>query len=163
MGESVHVRKCVVRKPGLQEREVQVNGTKGLIRVGEVAERLEVSPRTVKYYEELGLVEPEERSRGGFRLYGEREMERLGRILKMKSMGYSLAAIREILAVRDTAQEADKMTVLRTATEHLKGREREVSERILKMREDLGRAEALREELGRDIALCERRMRELGG
>ena len=145
------------------ERDVLVNGTKRLMRVGEVAERLEVSPRTVKYYEEIGLVEPEERSAGGFRLYGSREIERLERILRMKSIGYSLAAIRELLAVRDTAQEADKVTVLRTATEHLREREREASGRILKIREDLVRAEALREELERDIALCERRIRELGG
>jgi MerR family transcriptional regulator, repressor of the yfmOP operon len=144
-------------------REVVVNGTKGLIRVGEVAERMEVSPRTIKYYEELGLVEPEERSAGGYRLYGSKEIERLERILRMKSIGYSLAAIRELLAVRDTAQEADRVTVLRTATEHLKEREREVSGRILKIREDLERAESLREELERDIALCERRIRELGG
>jgi DNA-binding transcriptional MerR regulator len=134
-----------------------------LVRVGEVAERLEVSPRTIKYYEEIGLVEPEERSAGGFRLYGDREIGRLGRILEMKSIGYSLAAIRELLAVRDTAQEADKVTVLRRATEHLRERELEVSARILKIHEDLERAEALREELGRDIALCERRIRELGG
>jgi DNA-binding transcriptional MerR regulator len=133
-----------------------------LIRVGEVAERLEVSPRTIKYYEEIGLVEPEERSAGGFRLYGGREIERLERILKMKSIGYSLAAIRELLAVRDAAQEADRVTVLRRATEHLREREREASERVLKIREDLGRAEALREELERDIELCERRIRELG-
>jgi DNA-binding transcriptional MerR regulator len=145
------------------EREVLANAARGLSRVGEVAERLEVSPRTVKYYEEIGLVEPEERSRGGFRLYGEREMERLERILKMKGMGYSLAAIREILTVRDAAQEADKATVLITATEHLKEREREASKRIVKMREDLERAKTLREDLERDIALCERRISELGG
>jgi DNA-binding transcriptional MerR regulator len=142
---------------------VSMNAGGRLVRVGEVAERLEVSPRTIKYYEEIGLVEPEERSAGGFRLYGDREIGRLGRILEMKSIGYSLAAIRELLAVRDTAQEADRVTVLRTATEHLKGREREVSGRILKIREDLERAESLLEELGRDIALCERRIRELGG
>ena len=140
-----------------------MNADGRLIRVGEIAERLKVSPRTIKYYEELGLVEPEERSAGGFRLYGSREIERLERILKMKSIGYSLAAIRELLAVRDTAQEADRVTVLRTATEHLKEREREASGRILKIREDLQRAEGLREELERDIALCERRIRELGG
>ena len=140
-----------------------MNAEGRLIRVGEVAERLEVSPRTVKYYEELGLVEPEERSTGGFRLYGRREIERLERILRMKRFGYSLAAIRELLAVRDTAQEADRVTVLRTATEHLREREREVSERMLKIRGDLRRVESLREELERDIALCERRIRELGG
>src|SRR3954447_15870595 len=154
---------CGERAESWLAREVMVNGTKGLIRVGEVAERLEVSPRTIKYYEEIGLVEPEERSAGGYRLYGSRGIERLERILRMKSIGYSLAAIRELLAVRDTAQEADRVTVLRTATEHLKEREREASERVIKIREDLQRAESLREELERDIALCERRMRELGG
>jgi len=140
-----------------------VSAEGSLIRVGEVAERLGVSPRTVKYYEELGLVEPGERSAGGFRLYGGREIERLKRILQMKSLGYSLAAIRELLAARDRAKEADRVTVLGTAAEHLREREQEASELVLKIREDLRRAESLREELGRDIALCERRMREFGG
>jgi MerR family transcriptional regulator, repressor of the yfmOP operon len=148
---------------GRLERDVEVSAVKGLSRVGEVAESLGVSPRTIKYYEEIGLVEPEERSPGGFRLYGEREVERLERILRMKGMGYSLAAIREILRVRDAAQEADRVTILRTATEHLKEREREVAGRIRRMREDLKRADTLRQDLERDIALCERRLRELGG
>lgn len=135
---------------------------KELSRVGAVAERLGVSPRTIKYYEELGLVQPEARSPGGFRLYGEEEMERLERILRMKGIGYSLATIRELLAVRDAAQEADKATVLREVTGRLKERERESTARIQKMQDDLKRAEALREELRRDIALCERRIKELG-
>ena len=138
-----------------------MNASEELARVGEVAERLGVSPRTLKYYEELGLVEPETRSPGGFRLYGEEDVRRLERILRMKGMGYSLAAIRELLAVRDAAQEADKATVLRTAAERLKDREREVAMRIRQMREDLKQAEALREELRRDIALCQRRIEEL--
>lgn len=139
-----------------------MNASKELVRVGEVAERLGVSPRTIKYYEELGLIEPEARSPGGFRLYGEEDVQRLERILRMKGIGYSLAAIRELLAVRDAAQEAaDKTTVLKTAAERLKDREREVAARIQQMREDLKRAEALREELRRDIALCEERIESL--
>ncbi len=134
-----------------------------LARVGAVAERLGVSPRTVKYYEELGLVQPEARSPGGFRLYGEEEVERLERILRMKGIGYSLATIRELLAVRDAAQEADKVTVLREVAERLKDRERESTAHIQRMQDDLKRAEALREELRRDIALCQRRIKELGG
>lgn len=135
---------------------------KELSRVGAVAERIGVSPRTIKYYEELGLVQPEARSPGGFRLYGEEEVERLERILRMKGIGYSLATIRELLAVRDAAQEADKATVLREVTGRLKERERESTARIQRMQDDLKRAEALREELRRDIALCERRIKELG-
>ena len=140
-----------------------MNEAMELARVGEVAEQLGVSNRTIKYYEELGLVEPESRSQGGFRLYGRREVERLERILKMKGMGYSLAAIRELLAVRDAAQEADKATVLRTAIGHLEEREREAAQRIREMREEIIQAEALREDLLRDIALCERRLREVEG
>ena len=138
-----------------------MKASKELVRVGEVAERLGVSPRTIKYYEELGLVEPEARSSGGFRLYGEDDVLRLERILRMKGIGYSLAAIRELLSVRDAAQEADKATVLRTAAENLKDREREVAARIQQVREDLKRAETLREELLRDIALCEERIEKL--
>jgi MerR family transcriptional regulator, repressor of the yfmOP operon len=135
---------------------------KELSRVGEVAERLGVSPRTIKYYEELGLIQPEARSSGGFRLYGEEDVRRLERILRMKGIGYSLATIRELLAVRDAAQEADKVTLLKEVAGRLKERERDATVRIQQMQNDLKQAEALREELRRDIALCERRIGELG-
>jgi DNA-binding transcriptional MerR regulator len=134
---------------------------KELSQIGGVAERLGVSTRTIKYYEELGLVSPENRSPGGFRLYSASDVERLQRILRLKGMGFSLAAIREFLSVRDAAQEATRERVLAETTEHLRAREREVEERIAKTREDLKSAEALREELRRDISLCEARMREL--
>ncbi|MDQ3833737.1 MAG: MerR family transcriptional regulator [Actinomycetota bacterium] len=140
-----------------------MNASSELERVGEIAERLGVSPRTIKYYEELGLIRPETRSPGGFRLYGKEGAEQLERILRMKSIGYSLAAIRELLATRDAAQEADKITVISNTVERLQDREREVTERIQQMRKDLKQAEALREELGHDIALCQRRIQELGG
>lgn len=136
-------------------------GSKELSQIGGVAERLGVSTRTIKYYEELGLVSPENRSPGGFRLYNASDIERLQRILRLKGMGFSLAAIREFLSVRDAAQEATRERVLAETTEHLRARQREVEERIAKTREDLKSAEALREELERDISLCEARMREL--
>ncbi len=134
-----------------------------LSQIGGVAERLGVSTRTIKYYEELGLVSPQNRSPGGFRLYNAPDIERLERILRLKGMGFSLAAVREFLSVRDAAKEATRERVLAETTEHLKAREREVEARISKTREDLKSAEALREELRRDISLCEARMRELKG
>ena len=134
-----------------------------LSQIGGVAERLGVSTRTIKYYEELGLVSPQNRSPGGFRLYNASDIERLERILRLKGMGFSLAAVREFLSVRDAAKEATRERVLAETTEHLKAREREVEARIYKAREDLKSAEALREELHRDISLCEVRMRELKG
>lgn len=135
----------------------------GLSRIGNVAERLGVSTRTIKYYEELGLVSPENRSPGGFRLYNPSDVERLQRILRLKNMGFSLAAIREFLSVRDAAKEATREAVLAETTEHLRSREREVAAHIVKARKDLESAEALREELRRDISLCEARMQVLKG
>jgi len=134
---------------------------KDLSQIGGVAERLGVSTRTIKYYEELGLISPENRSPGGFRLYDAQDVERLERVLRLKNMGFSLAAIREFLSVRDAAQEATREAVLAETTEHLREREREVAARIAKTRQDLKSAESLQEELRRDIALCEARMRDL--
>ncbi len=132
-----------------------------LSRIGEVADRLGVSPRTIKYYEEIGLLIPGERSPGGFRLYAEPDVERLRRILRLKDMGFSLAAIREFISVRDEAREATRKTVLQETTKHLEAREHELTSRIEKLRHDLESAEDLRQELQRDIALCQSRMREL--
>lgn len=135
--------------------------SEGLVRIGEVAEKLGVSPRTIKYYEELGLIEPEERSPGGFRLYSERDIRRLTGILKMKGMGFSLAAISELLSVRDAARGATKITVLGSAIERLSERKQEVEGRIGKLEEDLKSAEALKKDLERDIELCRTRIGEL--
>ena len=132
-----------------------------LSRIGEVADRLGVSPRTIKYYEEIGLLVPGERSPGGFRLYAEPDVERLRRILRLKDMGFSLAAIREFISVRDEAREATRETVLQETTKHLEAREHELTPRIEKLRHDLESAEDLRQELQHDIALCQSRMQEL--
>lgn len=132
-----------------------------LSRIGEVADRLGVSPRTIKYYEEIGLLTPGERSPGGFRLYAEPDIERLQRILRLKDMGFSLAAIREFIAVRDAARDATREAVLEETTEHLEARERELTARIEKLAHDLESAEDLRRELRRDISLCKARMEDL--
>ena len=134
-----------------------MNATTGLVQIGEVADKLRVSTRTIKYYEELGLIKPGERSPGGFRLFREEDVERLKRILKMKGMGFSLTAIREVLAVRDVASDADKVIVLNKVIERLEEQEQQVTERIRNMREEVGHAEELRH----DVALCKERVREL--
>ena len=138
-----------------------MNISRELVQIGEVAGRLGISPRTIKYYEELGLIEPEERSPGGFRLYAERDVHRLERILRLKDMGFSLAAIREFLIVRDAAQEATRETVLHETLEHLEAREQELAARVGKIRTDLKSAESLRKELKNDIALCKERIEVL--
>jgi len=65
--------------------------------IGEVARRAGVSPSAIRYYESVGLVEPERRS-GGRRLYGELAVERLALISFAKEMGFSLDEVRQLLA-----------------------------------------------------------------
>jgi DNA-binding transcriptional MerR regulator len=67
-----------------------------MIRVGEMARRTGVSARTIKYYEERGLIQPA-RGQSDYRLYGQADLERLERILQLRGFGLSMATIEEIL------------------------------------------------------------------
>ncbi|MBB3661622.1 DNA-binding transcriptional MerR regulator [Prauserella sediminis] len=71
------------------------------MQIGEVAERTGLSLRTIRYYEEVGLVVPSARSQGGFRLYQEPDVDRLLLIMRMKPLGFQLDEMRELLAVLD--------------------------------------------------------------
>jgi MerR family transcriptional regulator, repressor of the yfmOP operon len=77
----------------------------GLFSIGEVAERTGVSQRTLRFYEEIGLVTPPARLQGGYRLYSEAEVRRIERIQRLKSLlGLSLADIKGLLAVEELTQ-----------------------------------------------------------
>jgi DNA-binding transcriptional MerR regulator len=67
--------------------------------IGEISEISGLSPRTVRYYEELALLPGVRRRAGGRRVYGEDELERLRFIQRLKTLGLSLAEIRELNAV----------------------------------------------------------------
>ena len=67
--------------------------------ISEVCARLELSPRTVRYYEELGLLPGVRRKAGARRVYGEDELQRLRFITRLKALGLSLEEVRELNAV----------------------------------------------------------------
>jgi DNA-binding transcriptional MerR regulator len=73
----------------------------GLMQIGEVAERTGLSLRTIRYYEEVGLVVPSARSQGRFRLYTQPDVDRLQVIKRMKPLDFSLEQMRELLEVID--------------------------------------------------------------
>jgi DNA-binding transcriptional MerR regulator len=76
-------------------------GSGDVCQIGDVAERVNLSLRTVRYYEEAGLLMPVGRTAGGFRLYDDDAVERLLLIKKMKPLGFTLAEMRSLLALRD--------------------------------------------------------------
>lgn len=88
--------------------------TEALLSIGKVAERLGVSERTLRYYEEVGLLTPGAHSPGGCRRYTAEDVARVAHIRELQEvMGYSLEEIQAILAARDrlaaigTAWKAD--------------------------------------------------------
>jgi DNA-binding transcriptional MerR regulator len=85
------------------ERPVdEVSSGGGLLRIGKAAERAGVSPRTLRWYEEIGLLAPANYSAGGARRYTEEDMGRIVHIRELQSLlGFDLGEIRDILRGED--------------------------------------------------------------
>ena len=69
--------------------------------IGEVADAVGLSLRTIRYYEETGLVPPSGRSTGGFRLYTDADIERLRLVKHMKPLELTIEEMRDLLTTRD--------------------------------------------------------------
>jgi DNA-binding transcriptional MerR regulator len=80
------------------------------MQIGDLARKAGLSVRAIRYYEELGLIQPEAHSAGGFRLYGPENYRRLQVITFLKEIGLSLDEIRQILLAKK-ASGADRETV----------------------------------------------------
>jgi len=132
-----------------------------LLTIRDAAERLQVTPRTLKYYEELGLATPS-RSEGRYRLYGEQDLERFSRILRMRSLGFSLQTIAEFLKrPLETVGDGRKgysLASLQQTGAALAQQIEAVDARIAAVRGELKAAQALRRELSDDFDYLQRRI-----
>ncbi|EFV91219.1 MerR family transcriptional regulator [Dietzia cinnamea P4] len=70
-------------------------------KIGEVAEATGLSIRTLRHYDELGLVVPSGHTAGGFRLYTDDDVERLLLVRRMKPLGFSLERMKQFLQATD--------------------------------------------------------------
>ncbi|MFI1932912.1 MerR family transcriptional regulator [Streptomyces sp. NPDC020330] len=113
------------------------------MQIGEVAARTELSLRTIRHYEETGLVAPSARSQGGFRLYTETDVARLMVIRRMKPLGFTLDQMRELLDATDRLDGNDQLDAGRR--EELLARvhsyQQAAAEQVEKLRVQLARAE----------------------
>ncbi|HEX6238739.1 MAG TPA: MerR family transcriptional regulator [Acidimicrobiales bacterium] len=71
--------------------------------IGEVADAVGLSLRTIRHYDEMGIVVPSGRSAGGFRLYTDDDVDRLRLVKRMKPLDFSLEEIRDVLGLLDDA------------------------------------------------------------
>jgi MerR family transcriptional regulator, copper efflux regulator len=123
-----------------------------LHQIGEVTERVGLSLRTVRHYDEVGLVVPSGHTPGGFRLYTDDDIERLALIKRMKPLGFTLEEMRDLLALRDrlvgTAPTDPEYPVL---LDRLRGYATAATERCEHLRTQLVHADAFAHTLRREV------------
>lgn len=126
------------------------------LQIGEVAERTGVTQRTLRFYEEKGLLRPPSRMDGGFRLYSEEDVKRVERIRRLQDLlGISLADIKDMVdaetvlrelraqfnpeaALDEKRRQLDKAievtqaqyAIVQQKTEHLRELEKQLQERL---------------------------------
>lgn len=89
-----------------QDRPPEGPAAGSLLAIGRVAELAGVSERTLRYYEEIGLLRPAGHSPGGCRRYTSQDVDRLLHIRELQQvMGYSLEEIHDIVAAKDKLEE----------------------------------------------------------
>jgi len=127
-----------------------------LYQIGEVAKRVVLSLRTVRYYEEVGLVIPASRSTGNFRLYDDDAIERLLIIKQMKPLDFTLDEMREVLDLRALISSGPDGEQLREAQERLGMYATVADERCESLRAQLGIAEAFSRTLHDEVKRADR-------
>lgn len=106
-----------------------------LLKIGDLARLVGVTPRTLRYYEDLGLLRPHVRSAGKFRLYGNEQLTRLRSVLALKRAGLGLEEICECR--RLARQEGSAQEVARNLRALIEERRLLVKSKIAEMQESL--------------------------
>src|SRR5258707_12538431 len=114
-----------------------------LLKVGELAKKAGKTVRAVHLYEELGLLTPAVRSKGGFRLYSGKATRRIEWIQKLQDLGFSLTEIKAFLRDWEESETAPKAM----------DRMREIfSDKLRETQETIGRLSRLVEDLNETLA-----------
>ena len=92
----------------------------GRMRIGDLAERAEVTPRTIRYYESIGLIPVGEREGQGQHYYTGETLDRLRKIDQLKRLGLGLDEIREVIDLyfSDPSGQQPKQQVLAILRRH---------------------------------------------
>ena len=128
-----------------------------LLQIGEAAERVGLSLRTVRYWEEVGLVTPSARSIGRFRLYSEADLERLLLLKQMKPLGLTLEEMRELADLIEQGERPRELGEqgLRTLVDALNGYAVRADTATEKLERGLSEARQLRLRIGERLGHCQ--------
>ncbi|MGF6967450.1 DNA-binding transcriptional MerR regulator [Paraburkholderia sp. WC7.3g] len=156
----VNVQVSVQCRQSVSAVTVMSKDSPALLTVRDAAERLGVTPRTLEYYEERGLVSPT-RSEGRYRLYDEEDLTRFARILRLRSLGFSLESITEMLKrPLEPVEGGHRFSneSLQQIRDAIAQQLESLDARIEAVRRELKEAQALRAELVPDLDYLERRL-----
>ena len=109
-----------------------------LYTTGEAAKICDVTVRTIQYYDKEGIIHPSELSEGGRRLYSEEDISNLKKVCMIKSLGVSLAGIREIM------KDEDGEKVIQVFLEE---QEKEISESIDNLTDQIKRIRMVKDSI----------------
>jgi MerR family transcriptional regulator, repressor of the yfmOP operon len=99
-----------------------------VISIGALAKKLEMSQRTIRYYEEIGLLNSIKRIEGGRRVYTDADLRRLKLIKRLKIMGMTLSEMQELEAMWTIEKSNEK--VLKRLLELLENHLKRLDDRI---------------------------------
>ncbi|MCC7012516.1 MAG: MerR family transcriptional regulator [Planctomycetes bacterium] len=99
-----------------------------LLKIGDFARLAGTNLRTLRYYEELGLLRPARRSQGGFRYYRRTDINRLNMIRDLQELGLHLDRIRELMSTRESDEA--RSVFLERVREALREQDRLLQERV---------------------------------
>jgi DNA-binding transcriptional MerR regulator len=120
--------------------------------IGEVASRIGLSFRTIRYYDEVGLVPPSAYTKGGHRLYSESDVDRLRLIMKMKPLDFTLQEMGTVLEALDRLTDPSTPPSGRAeARAQLEGYNLVVGERLRWLQERLAIAHDFRRQIETEL------------
>lgn len=115
----------------------------GMHQIGEVADAVGLSLRTIRHWDDVGLVPPSGRSAGGFRLYTDDDIERLRLAKSLKPLDLTLEEMQDLLATRDQLRAKPTKAERRALLERLAMFSAVADERCERLREQLATVEDL--------------------
>lgn len=151
----------ILKKVGLPRHEDagQRSRTAEYLTVGELAEKAHINSRTVKYWEERGIITPDRRTSGGFRLYGSYYVQICRLILDLQNFGYTLDEIKEkadlfrlFIALEEDKSRAHDPAAAMTGLAAMESQVQALYERMTELRQGIERWETLLKKKRKEVA-----------
>ncbi|GFO56406.1 hypothetical protein GMSM_34130 [Geomonas sp. Red276] len=110
------------------------------LQISDLAKKLNITARTIRLYEQIGLVDPPQRTEGGIRVYDKEAVKRFKFVLKLKELGLSLQEMQELASIYKEYKKPDKimprlielldtqLNTIQTKVRNLQSLEKDISE-----------------------------------